>query len=211
MKYLEHTLEIANSLFAGGSSIEQQILSEFRYLESTLEKVQDDIFSPITDAKDSLRRMVGLCYRVQQSGNPESDVAQLRTKNAEYGESWLRRGGRGAFHMLARKADRLEAQVKKWGSLEAAINGDSTESILDTIGDLRRYCLLVLSFLEMKATEERVKPAILEEVGNDIAQKLEFQKKLCGMCGHHRFTHSENHRKCLSTGCECEQYVAKIL
>ena len=94
------------------------------------------------------------------------DVKTLVKKDAEYGSSWKKRGGVGAFMMLARKWDRLETQMttmmNKPHPRNSAVNapigdydlftrieeekqGDNTESILETIRDLRRYCLLVES------------------------------------------------------------------
>jgi hypothetical protein len=72
------------------------------------------------------------------------DLMQIRRKNAEYGGSWLRRGGSGAFHATARKPDRIEHQLQKYdGNLAKAIAADSRdEGILDDIGDLRRYLIL---------------------------------------------------------------------
>jgi len=40
------------------------------------------------------------------------DCASLREKEATYQGSWKRRGGVGAFMMMARKWDRLEVMVK---------------------------------------------------------------------------------------------------
>jgi len=100
-------------------------------------------------------------------GIADADVAQLQQKDREYGASWKSRGGVGAFMMLARKWDRLENMVRaarlymgkdsvghdmtveasKFDILDHARgseleNGDA-EALLDTIGDLRRYLLLV--------------------------------------------------------------------
>ena len=38
----------------------------------------------------------------------ESDIETLVEKEDDYGDSWKRRGGIGAFMMLARKWDRIE-------------------------------------------------------------------------------------------------------
>lgn len=98
----------------------------------------------------------------------EEDVAQLLQKDREYGGSWKSRGGVGAFMMLARKWDRLENMVRQLRSYTIKEHEDETrtaatagpydvfehvrlselergdaESLLDTIGDLRRYLLLV--------------------------------------------------------------------
>lgn len=73
------------------------------------------------------------------------DVAGLEEKEREYAGSWKRRGGVGAFMMLARKWDRIEAQAMRKGwDLFAAIRDDfRPEGVLDDVRDLRRYLLLV--------------------------------------------------------------------
>ena len=75
----------------------------------------------------------------------EADVVTLLRKQTEYGPSWKRRGGVGAFMMLARKWDRLEEQVKRDGYdiFASCANDTRPEGILDDIADLRRYLLLV--------------------------------------------------------------------
>ena len=84
------------------------------------------------------------------------DVETLIKKDAEYGSSWKKRGGVGAFMMLARKWDRLETRVNesdldsKYDIFEAITNDAEksqkpAESTLETIRDLRRYLLLVES------------------------------------------------------------------
>lgn len=103
----------------------------------------------------------------------DADVAQLLQKDREYGASWKSRGGVGAFMMLARKWDRLENMVKALRTYRATtrnyegghelmeqevtasaydvfehVRGSEleradAESLLDTLGDLRRYLLLV--------------------------------------------------------------------
>ena len=101
-------------------------------------------------------------------GIADADVAQLQQKDREYGASWKSRGGVGAFMMLARKWDRLENMVRGSRDYTVREHEDTTrtavhasqydifahaegshtergdaESLLDTIGDLRRYLLLV--------------------------------------------------------------------
>lgn len=76
----------------------------------------------------------------------EEDVRVLEIKGASYGDSWCRRGGMGAFMMLARKWDRIENQCEKvdYNVFKACYQDyDSTDGILDDIRDLRRYLLLV--------------------------------------------------------------------
>ena len=43
------------------------------------------------------------------------DVSKLEQAERSYGDSWRKRGGIGAFMMLARKWDRIENQVTKDG------------------------------------------------------------------------------------------------
>jgi len=77
----------------------------------------------------------------------EGDVMVLKQKHTGYGDSWKRRGGVGAFMMAARKWDRLEniARAFKWDIFDAALaDGEADdEGVLDDIGDLRRYLLLI--------------------------------------------------------------------
>lgn len=88
--------------------------------------------------------------------SPVSDCDQIREKDAAYGGSWHSRGGTGAFHALARKGDRLVSMLAKHRSL-AQCRADKTnsESIDDTIGDLRRYLILVLAWFRAKSVAPR--------------------------------------------------------
>lgn len=73
------------------------------------------------------------------------DVQTILKKNKEYGSSWKKRGGVGAFMMLARKWDRLEPQVEKhnYDVIEAMNTDTRQEGIIDDIRDLRAYLFLV--------------------------------------------------------------------
>jgi hypothetical protein len=100
-----------------------------------------------------LRVLVNLLYKVP-GASPTEDTAQLKVKDREYGGSWCRRGGQGAFFMLARKWDRIDKQVESsGGSLERAIEKDKrAEGILDDLGDLRRYLVLCVAYREERRT-----------------------------------------------------------
>jgi hypothetical protein len=95
------------------------------------------------------------------------DVENLLIKDASYGSSWKKRGGVGAFMMLARKWDRIENANKRRvvttddGDLENVdphdifgqldIEGpDKEDGLLDDIRDLRRYLILVESEMIMR-------------------------------------------------------------
>lgn len=82
------------------------------------------------------------------------DIDQILIKDREYGGSWKTRGGQGAFMMLARKWDRIEQQVirNNHDFYEALRKDQRSEGLLDDIGDLRRYLLLVSA--EMKVRSE---------------------------------------------------------
>ena len=101
----------------------------------------------------------------------QGDVDQLEQKDREYGGSWLKRGGVGAFMMLARKWDRLEQAmtsevvlrsrsvpgpdmiVDRYDVLTRAVADGREEGILDDIGDLRRYLLLVEAEVRRRQAE----------------------------------------------------------
>lgn len=76
-----------------------------------------------------------------------ADVDELIHKRSTYGESWCKRGGVGAFMMLARKWDRIENTVQTryaWDVLEGGVcEYGEADGLMDDIADLRRYLLLV--------------------------------------------------------------------
>lgn len=91
------------------------------------------------------------------------DVERLTFAERQYGSSWKKRGGVGAYMMLARKWDRIEQAlapdpddpglaagmarqefaVPAWDVLEALRVDQRQEGLLDDIRDLRRYLMLV--------------------------------------------------------------------
>ena len=91
----------------------------------------------------------------------EADVARLIEKGKHYGDSWKKRGGVGAFMMLARKWDRIEQRMQHRACFKTGpgvaddvppydifghIRADTRdEGLLDDIRDLRSYLLLVES------------------------------------------------------------------
>ncbi len=91
-----------------------------------------------TSLRTNIRAMIMILYE-QEGATPHADCEQLREKDAIYGGSWCKRGGQGAFMMLARKADRVAEFMKNGAS---AIHADNE----DTLGDLRRYLILVESW-----------------------------------------------------------------
>jgi len=125
------------------------------------------IEAPIREARADEDRYAHLAYLPKIAAR---DIDQLNQKEREYGASWKKRGGVGSFMMLARKWDRLENMVdelKQYSKLPSGqpagsqdvfvagpydifshaegseMQGDTAESLMDTIGDLRRYLMLV--------------------------------------------------------------------
>jgi hypothetical protein len=87
-------------------------------------------------------------------------VTLLLEKEKTYKGSWKKRGGVGAFMMLARKWDRLENMLEGskpaydlFAEIEANPSGcDGT--ILAEVRDLRRYLLLVEAEMTARGTLE---------------------------------------------------------
>lgn len=79
------------------------------------------------------------------------DAAGLKKAAQSYGNSWKKRGGVGAFMMLARKWDRLENYLPKFAYdiFKALASDTRSEGVIDDIRDLRRYLMLVEA--EMRA------------------------------------------------------------
>jgi len=75
----------------------------------------------------------------------QQDIVSLIESEKSYGDSWKRRGGTGAFMMLARKFDRIEQQAEScnYDVFRAGDMFGGDDGLLDDIGDLRRYLFLV--------------------------------------------------------------------
>lgn len=95
------------------------------------------------------------------------DLAGLRKAEESYGDSWKRRGGVGAFMMLARKWDRLEKAMSKqdedgsdcvarqdrYDIFDRTLVDNRSEGIIDDIRDLRRYLMLVEAELRVRGLD----------------------------------------------------------
>ena len=80
------------------------------------------------------------------------DWTSLDRAEEDYGDSWRKRGGIGAFMMLARKWDRIEKQTFDYTyDIFLALEEDKRpEGLMDDIKDLRRYLLLVEAHMRTK-------------------------------------------------------------
>ena len=102
------------------------------------------------------------------------DLQALKKAEESYGNSWRRRGGVGAFMMLARKFDRIEHQAEKhgWDIFEADEVYKGEAGLLDDIRDLRRYLLLTEEhILANTVTGEDVEEA--EDVNYSVEEDRE--------------------------------------
>lgn len=145
-----------------GQNLEQRIReawTKYEELASRLSTPYDILATNITGSgfRDHSRLLISLLYQTD-SGIPASDCEQILTKDNEYGGSWHKRGGTGAFHALARKGDRLVNQLDKYVTINNARLGESAESIDDTLGDLRRYLILVEAWHVARDTPKKITP-----------------------------------------------------
>ena len=83
------------------------------------------------------------------TGRPEpwidtqQDVDTLHVKDKAYGGSWKRRGGVGAFMMMARKWDRIENLVKEYDYDIFKMLEANPGDVADDVQDLSCYLLLI--------------------------------------------------------------------
>jgi hypothetical protein len=112
-----------------------------------------DIISVVRDfaaprvCMQKLRGYLMLCLddNMRAIRTPQYERGFLEERGRTYGDSWKKRGGVGAFMMLARKWDRIEniSGDSDYG-LETALR-NNIGNIVDDVDDLRRYLLLVES------------------------------------------------------------------
>lgn len=89
-----------------------------------------------------------ILHMTQLPAVAEEDIRVLQEKERTYGGSWKKRGGVGAFMMLARKWDRIEniAEAAGYDIFEVIRGqglGGADGELLAEIRDLRRYLMLV--------------------------------------------------------------------
>jgi hypothetical protein len=104
----------------------------------------------------------------------DSDVRHIEHKEKTYQGSWKKRGGSGAFHMLARKMDRLENMCEKHEyDIFKAASGDlsyADGTILSEIRDLRTYLMLVEAELLAREDVNNIRPGTPEDGGYHARQ-----------------------------------------
>jgi hypothetical protein len=93
--------------------------------------------------------MMNMTHLEYLSSVADTDVRELQRKEQTYRGSWKRRGGVGAFMMLARKWDRLEEMMKeRQYDIFAKPGGGEDGTVIAEVRDLRRYLLLVEAELQ---------------------------------------------------------------
>lgn len=110
------------------------------------------------------------------------DAIVLVEKGRSYGDSWKRRGGVGAFMMLARKWDRIENIAKNdgWDIFGCASHNEG--DILDDIRDLRRYLTLVEHEV-LRDPWREMAPSELDSLITDAADpRARLSDPLAGNC-----------------------------
>ena len=107
----------------------------------------DNNYYALVPDKATYTSFIKTCQQVA-----DMDVYKLHQAEQSYGDSWKKRGGIGAFMMLARKWDRLEKQVSEqgWDIFAACTKDQRDEGVIDDIRDLRRYLTLVEAELVSK-------------------------------------------------------------
>lgn len=125
--------------------------------------------------------------RMREIANNDVDV--LIEKEKKYEDSWKKRGGIGAFMMLARKTDRMEVAAREHGyDIFEAIEKDNfqEDGLLDDIADLRRYLFLVETEMRMRrGLEEEQREQFRRDIDSvdDLNEISDKEKASHGFAG----------------------------
>jgi len=82
----------------------------------------------------------------------KEDADGLKVAHKSYGNSWKKRGGAGAYMIMARKFDRLDNTMPKFNHdiFRAVLEDQRSEGVIDDIRDLRRYLMLIEAEIRAK-------------------------------------------------------------
>lgn len=195
---------------------EEKLLASWKNFEDIASNLdpQYDVLNPHVPGELMMAAtsFIQLLYANDDAG-PHMDCEQIREKNKAYGESWCKRGGTGAYHAFARKGDRLVEILGEFKTLEAARKSTKySESIDDTIGDLRRYLILMVAWHAALPPEEKVRTQKVElippyelkrvtssDIDRAFAPKVEYIEEpepppvaKCPSCKHNLDAHDED-------------------
>lgn len=110
----------------------------------------------------SLAELEGKDYANALALTATQDVSVLLEKRKGYGDSWLKRGGVGAFMMAARKWDRIENICNGVGYDVFEAGRVNIGDVQDDIADLRRYLCLIETEIRLR-TYSAKKPSGMEQ------------------------------------------------
>jgi hypothetical protein len=116
------------------------------------------------------------------------DVTEVTRKDMTYGGSWLKRGGRGAYHATIRKLDRMETMLSApdvADDIFIAIikDKDEPDGFIEQVRDFRRYLLLwEAASIELGITVRPVmvdapSPQSFDRFAQEINRLAEFIRK----------------------------------
>jgi hypothetical protein len=131
-----HQYDIFHALMLGGERLLADI-ARLRHDLAKLEAADMYLHHSAANYQAGRRRYAALIPKLM-----ETDFEYIIAKDQEYGASWLKRGGVGAFMMLARKWDRFAPMVQKFNRDPIAMLHAKRDRI-DDVQDLRRYLALV--------------------------------------------------------------------
>lgn len=133
-------------------TIGKDVLTTWFALETAAKSNGYDVLGYMGYCRDHVLHLIRLLYQMDSDDAEVEDVKQLLEKDAQYGGSWCKRGGVGAFMMACRKMDRLDNQLNKHGRSWRRMLFDTqatnqprrggAEGPWDDVGDLRRYLVL---------------------------------------------------------------------
>lgn len=159
MSYIDHVEEATNKIFSLGSIlnlvsyietsedhrldlIQIALSTNWEAFERHIQRVSYDALCLSNSLRDKSNTVAAWLSRIPGASLQE-DVDVIKKKDLEYGGSWQRRGGQGAFFAACRKWDRYVQSITRYGTLKIALETDKREEgIRDDIGDLRRYLIL---------------------------------------------------------------------
>jgi hypothetical protein len=117
------------------------------------------------------------------------DIRQLGIKEGTYQGSWKKRGGVGAYMMVARKIDRLEnLMIACSYDIFEALNADplgADGTALAEIRDLRRYLLLIEAEMRARWVENTYLKEPVRKVGIALNKYIEETIGSPADGGHH--------------------------